>query len=134
MTNKGRAGLFLLASITLSAGLLAAGQHAEKSSHRDPQSTVANKENDEIVLEKVRAAIEKNHLTKIPGRCLDLEAEKTDPAGNVLVNVRELHNTQCGGDPSTSPRLFGIQINREKTKMWSDADSDDGEMKPIVSP
>lgn len=133
MTNKGKAGLFLLASIALSCGFLAAGQRVEELESSE-QRIAANNAGDAIILKIVRTAIEKNNLTKIPSQCLDLETEKADPAGNVMVNVREIHNARCGGDSSTSPRLFSVQINAETNKMWSDADSDDGEMKPIVGP
>ena len=38
-----------------------------------------------------------------------------------MVDVREKHNEQCGGDPTTAPRLFSYEIDRRSGKMKTDA-------------
>lgn len=109
------------------------GAEQSASGRESPGSTLSGQNTDSI-LQKVKLAIEKNHLSKISSQCLDLELEEGISDGNVIVGVRERHTPTCGGDPSTSPHLFNVQLNRTTNQMWSDAASDDGEMKPIRAP
>jgi hypothetical protein len=48
-----------------------------------------------------------------------------------LVEVRELHNAKCGGDPSTSPRLFNLRITIGGQDVWTDANSPAGEFHKL---
>ncbi|WP_439291473.1 hypothetical protein [Lonepinella koalarum] len=51
-------------------------------------------------------------LTRLPFHCvLFVEAKEIDNA--FIVDVRENHNAQCGGDPETAPRLFSVEINKQ---------------------
>jgi hypothetical protein len=48
------------------------------------------------------------------------------------VDVHELHNKACGGDPAVSPRLFSFEVDRKTGAMTTDAlDAGDPEMQPI---
>ena len=131
--NKNRAWM-LLAAITLTVVfMLAVGKPSA-----DQSSPVASRQNaamassslKTVLFNKVRAAIQKNRLTKIPDRCLDLELE-SPMENDFLVSIREIHSAECGGDPETSPRLFSVKIDSQMKNMWSDAKSDDGEMLSI---
>jgi len=83
------------------------------------------------VLQRVRTAVTRNHLTRVPPQCLSFEVDDSPPAGMILVNVREKHHEGCSGDPATSPRLFSVRVSRKSNKMWTDAKSDSGEFEPL---
>jgi hypothetical protein len=80
-------------------------------------------------IEKARTAVARNRLTTLKPDCVSYDAE--DGAGATTVNVRELHNAKCGGDPATAPRLFSIEIDQKTGKMKTDAGSLTGEYKAI---
>src|SRR6266850_5345650 len=62
------------------------------------------------ILDRVRVAIARNRLTRIPEQCLVLEISQSTPKpkGMIEVRVRERHDERCGGDPTTSPHLFTV--------------------------
>jgi len=43
--------------------------------------------------------------------------------GKLLIDVREKHGDECGGDPSTAPCLFSIAFDEPENEIWSDAKS-----------
>ena len=60
----------------------------------------------------------KKDLTKItslePG-CVGFYLEKSDDAKTYYsFELREIHNTKCGGDPDTSPRLASVMVYANK--------------------
>jgi hypothetical protein len=70
-------------------------------------------------------------LTSISIDCLSFILLEGVHEGNVVVNVRELHNEICGGDKNTSPRLFSIGFSEKDGKVYTDAKSLTGEMEPV---
>ena len=45
------------------------------------------------------------------------------------VDVHEVHNQECGGDPATSPRIFSVAFDDKTGAVWSDAKSQVGQME-----
>lgn len=64
-------------------------------------------------IDLVMKSVEKNKLTSLKKECLMfVESEQTDVY--YYVDVREVHNETCGGDPETAPRLFTYSVNKAK--------------------
>jgi hypothetical protein len=84
--------------------------------------------NEADALSRAREAIVQNHLTSVADACLKLEIQSTSQTMYV-VTVYEVHSDKCGGDPAVQPRLFGLHISRKSGKVWTDANSDDGEFE-----
>lgn len=72
-------------------------------------------------------------LTDISLDCLKFILLEGLHDGKVIVDVRELHNETCGGDPVTSPRLYSIGFDKTDSSIWSDAKSLVGQMEPLES-
>lgn len=63
-------------------------------------------------------AIAVYHVGKLKSECMALVANRQKTG--YLVDVREIHNDACGGDPMTEPRAFSIDVAWDG-KMKSDA-------------
>ena len=72
---------------------------------------------------KEKNITKKFKLTKVKMSCLIFKKLDEKVANKVIVEVREKHNSECGGDPITSPRLFSIDFNESNDKVWTDAKS-----------
>lgn len=81
------------------------------------------------VFERAQAAIKKHRLTQIPGDCLELKFDSGASTEIDVVDVYELHNEKCGGDPEVQPRLFTLHLSRTHARVWTDAKSEDGELQ-----
>ena len=53
-------------------------------------------------------AIEVYRIGKLKAECMALAANRQK--GGYLIDVREIHNEACGGDPMTEPRAFSIDV------------------------
>ena len=62
---------------------------------------------DEAVARAARA-IAAYHIGTLKSECMAMVANK-QKAG-YLVDVREIHNEACGGDPMTEPRAFSVEV------------------------
>jgi hypothetical protein len=93
-----------------------------------PAAPAASEEG--AAMERARAAIVKYQLTSLAPDCVKLEVDATN-ADSYDMTVYEVHNQQCGGDPGTEPRLFGMQVSRTGTKVASDAKSEGGELQVL---
>jgi len=62
---------------------------------------------DEAVARAARA-IEAYRIGKLRPECMALAANRQKTG--YLVDVREIHNETCGGDPMTEPRAFSIDV------------------------
>jgi len=80
-------------------------------------SNVDAEQSNNTFIVKAKNATKKYNLSKIPVSCLNfiLQSEKFE--GKVIVDVREIHNAKCGGDPETSPRLFSIGFDESKKEI-----------------
>ena len=74
---------------------------------------------EEQAIRRVSESVARNQLTSLKTECLMFMAEKTRTG--YRVDVREKHNAQCGGDPTTAPRLFSYEVDRRNGKMKTDA-------------
>ncbi|MBI3563047.1 MAG: hypothetical protein HY080_15160 [Gammaproteobacteria bacterium] len=133
-------GVTLLLSII---GLLGCSQQQSSTSDAPPPSktqTIAptmSKEypapkNGLASLEaKAKAAIKEYKLTELKEECLQLDVRYETMEGKNVIDVREKHNSTCGGDPDTSPRLFSLAIDQKTGAVWSDAKSLTGEFEKL---
>lgn len=80
---------------------------------------------------KAKNTTKKYNLTTIPFSCLSFKLQNEKTEDKVIVDVREIHNADCGGDLDTSPRLFSIGFDDSKNEIWSDAKSLLGQMEKL---
>ena len=73
----------------------------------------------------------KYNLSRITISCLNFEAVDEKYEGKPLVDVHEIHDKKCGGDPQTSPRLFSVAFDDRTGEIWSDAKSPVSQMEII---
>jgi len=73
----------------------------------------------------------KYKLTSRPMKCLIYKTADKKFEGKIIVDVREKHGGQCGGDPATSPRAFSIAFDEKNKKVWSDAKSMLGQLEKL---
>ena len=56
-----------------------------------------------------------NKITSLEPGCVGFYLEKSDDAKTYYsFELREIHNTKCGGDPDTSPRLASVMVYANK--------------------
>lgn len=65
----------------------------------------------------------KYNLSRITITCLNFQVADEKYEGKPLVDVHEIHDKKCGGDPQTSPRLFSVAFDDRTGEIWSDAKS-----------
>jgi hypothetical protein len=133
-----------LVVLALSAAVLciAACSGSNNGSAESPASVSASDEQAKAMLKptvpdekaavaRVTASIVKNKLTRISPDCLSFIPYTADAQGFV-VDVHELHDSKCAGDPQTQPRLFSFMVDRMSGRMQTDAtDPSDGLFHPI---
>ena len=85
----------------------------------------------EALIQKAREITTKYKLTSLSMDCLAFEVLAEPYDGKTMIDVREVHNSQCGGDPAVSPRLFSIGIDQKTGEAWSDANSDVGQLEKL---
>ena len=88
-------------------------------------------EEEAIIL--VEKAVQVYKLTPLAIECLNIEMFSQSADSGYLVDVREKHNQQCGGDPMVAPRLFSIQV-RPNGRLTSDVNRLDRTYKPLACP
>ena len=81
--------------------------------------------NKDQAVARVSASVARHRLTSLKPECLLFIT--TESANSYTVDVHEKHDTQCGGDPATAPRLFSYEIDRRSGKMKTDAAAPNGE-------
>ena len=82
------------------------------------QSAVTNN-----LVARAKQATVKYNLSAIRVACLSFEAAQEKFEDKPMVDVHEIHNKECGGDPQTSPRIFSIAFDERTGEVWSDAKS-----------
>ena len=88
-------------------------------------------ETDAELVSRVRAAIDQNKLAARPS-CLDFDVTRNSDPGVDQVEVLELHDTACGGDPQVQHRLFEVLVDQKTHRMATDAaDPVNGTMKVL---
>jgi hypothetical protein len=91
-----------------------------------PSPEADNAQSEAMVLQ----AIVRNKLTGRSADCLKLERGMED-AKTFDIVVREKHDSHCGGDPDTEPRLFTVRIDRKNYSLSTDARSDEDEFESL---
>lgn len=89
----------------------------------------AGNQNDLIA--RAKQATIKYKLTTRPAECLIYEVNEKRHEGKIIVDVREKHGGNCGGDPSTSPRAFSVAFDEKTNGVWSDANSLLGQLEKL---
>jgi hypothetical protein len=136
--------LFSCISVLIMASLFSAEACRQNSANKNkPQIKKFNeitkggdKKNDQKNLDFIDQAKQismQYALTDISLDCLKFILLEGLHDGKVIVDVRELHNETCGGDPVTSPRLYSIGFDKTDSSIWSDAKSLVGQMEPLES-
>ena len=117
------AGLLLLsAALALSAACSdgkddTANPAASSTSGLPPPPKVPN---DAAAVAQVAATVASHQLSTLKPDCLSYVPYPRD-AQAIIVDVHELHNAGCGGDPDVAPRLFTIEVDRASGRMRTDA-------------
>ncbi len=86
-----------------------------------PAIAIANQINIDKAYKLARDSIEKNKLTKLKQECLSLVEKKQNNPTYYEIDIREIHNDKCGGDPNTAPRLMTYRVNKQDGTLQSDA-------------
>ncbi|RDD83134.1 hypothetical protein [Dyella tabacisoli] len=112
-----------------------AGTNAASPAASAPSPVVADTallvSNEDAAIKRVGDAVQRHHLTSLRSECLSFMVEE-DGATSYSVDVHENHTQPCGGDPSTSPRLFSFKVDRSHGKLTTDAlDPADGDFQSI---
>lgn len=89
------------------------------------------KPDEDKLIRRAQAVTTKYKLTKLSLDCLKFEMLDELYEGKVMIDVREVHNSKCGGDPAVSPRLFSIGIDNKTGAIWSDAKSLVGQLEKL---
>lgn len=53
-------------------------------------------------------------LTSLDSECVSFYVERGDSNSGYWLELREIHNTKCGGDPDTVPRLASVIVSADK--------------------
>ena len=93
--------------------------------------SVAGPDGKDNFIARAKEAAVKYKLTARPMECLIFEVAEEKYEGKILVDVRENHGGNCGGDPATSPRAFSIAFDDKTNEVWSDANSLLGQLEKL---
>lgn len=81
----------------------------------------------------VETSVYKNKLTKLTKECIKYSINEDSEA--YLVDIYEVHNKKCGGDPSVQHRLFSYSVDKKTGALATDAMREgvewDGTLQPI---
>lgn len=117
------AGLLLLSAALALSAACSNGQDdnanpaAASSSGVPPPPKVPD---EQAAVAQVSATVTSHKLTTLKPECLSYVPYPRD-AQAIIVDVHELHNAGCGGDPDVAPRLFTIEVDRASGRMRTDA-------------
>jgi hypothetical protein len=94
-----------------------------------PPSAMSAPTDHSPALDTLRAVVARHRLTALPLLCLVFDRQ--DGSGLVTYDVRERHGGRCGGDSTTSPRLFSVAVDTVTWIVTTDARSRTAEMEPL---
>ena len=81
---------------------------------------------------RARSIIIAHHLlSRADLRCTGLVYGVESTPAMAGITAVEKHGGRCGGEPTTSPRMFSMQIDKVTGQAKWDRDTGDFEMKPI---
>lgn len=102
--------VFVLLFVSL---IITACSDKQKSEQGAPQATGKNSAEltqDTKWVAKAKVLTTQYKLISIPINCLAFEEDDV-ANGKKSIDVREIHNEKCGGDPGTAPRVFSFEID-----------------------
>lgn len=80
-------------------------------------------------------AIHTWHLTSLDDKCLRYDLDDSSDKRFFVITVREDNrDSNCGGDPDITHRLFEIKVARDNTQLLTNADNVDGEFHSLIPP
>jgi len=79
---------------------------------------------------KAKSLTTKHKLTSLMNECLSF-AEDEAVNGKIRIDVREVHNEKCGGDPQTAPRVFSFQVDMATGEFKTDSNSLSAEFESL---
>lgn len=85
--------------------------------------------NYDTAINKVWQSVQKHRLTTLPKECVLFFPD--DKPNKIVIEIREKHNQQCGGDINTAPLLFTYEIDKTTGKMRTDEPIWTGEYRDI---
>ncbi|MDH5181714.1 MAG: hypothetical protein OEY07_18785 [Gammaproteobacteria bacterium] len=133
--NLSMPGVFWTVLVTFMAGISACSDNTDTQQARRPTATTAPVSrainSQDAAVEKTMAIIEKHQLTKLAPNCFVVSIGNELVNGRFVIDVREHHSKECGGDQNVSLRLFSLEIEQKTGKVWTDANSLDGEYRLI---
>lgn len=87
-------------------------------------------ERDALIV-RAEKAVREHKLSEVKLACMKFTAA-TEPFQRFpTVDIHEVHNKECGGDPTTSPRIFSVAFDDKTGAVWSDAKSLVGQMEVV---
>lgn len=96
-------------SILFFLSLLTACSDKQSSNESVEQNTSESIQDSKWVA-NAKVLTKKHKLTSLLIECLSFEEEDV-VNGKKRIDVREVHNEKCGGDPNVAPRVFSFQVD-----------------------
>ena len=84
-------------------------------------SEMVQVDNQDEIIARAKHIVAKYKLATIKPACLHYDVLEEKYHGKLMINVREVHGGECGGDAQTAPRLFSIGIDEKNNTVWTDA-------------
>jgi len=103
------------------------------SDNQTPQPVVENtiaKVQDSKLVAKAKQLTTKHQLTSLAIDCLSFNEDEV-VNGKKRIDVREVHNEKCGGDPQTAPRVFSFQVDIATGEFKTDSNSLSAEFESL---
>ena len=85
---------------------------------------------EDIAIATTKEAVQVYKLTSLTSDCLKFEVSTHAEKSGYLINVREKHSSECGGNPTVEPRLFSFQV-WPNGKLMTDAYTTDMKFEPL---
>ena len=114
------------ALIGMLSGVLLFGAGCSPVSAVDEQHSASEQD---ALIARAERAVREYQLSEVKLACMKFVVA-TEPFQRFpTVDVHEVHNQECGGDPATSPRIFSVAFDDKTGAVWSDARSPVGQME-----
>ena len=123
--SQGIIRLFLILLLAI-AGIGASADSGAKC-HPLPLKPI---DSEDIAIATAKEAVQVYKLTSLTNECLNFEASTSPTKSGYVINVREKHSSECGGNPMVEPRLFSFQVS-PTGKLMTDAYTTDMKFEPL---
>ena len=99
--------------------------------NKETPKELSNKTPENLLITRAKKITIDYKLTDIKLQCLTFELLQKPFENKNIIDVRELHSENCGGDVNTSPKIYSIGINESTNEVWSDAKSMLGQLEKL---